>query len=122
MKIHPATANVTAPLECSLCLNVGTNCWSNELSIFLTVYCVDSAVGGLERLYHLLLPGGWRSIKGKRDSHLSLHMGQPSVFKSTRHFNDPVLLLNGAIYDVFTDCLKLYLEVPELCVLYLGFH
>lgn len=76
------------PYQCSLCLNVGMNCWSNELSIFLTVYCVDSTVGGLECLYHLLLPGCWRSIKGKRDSQLKL--GQLSVFKSTRHFNDPV--------------------------------
>lgn len=77
-------------------------------------------MGGLECLYHLLLPGCWRSIKGKRDSQLKL--GQLSVFKSTRYFNDPVLQLNGAIYDVLTDCLKPFLEVPELCVLLLGLH
>lgn len=100
--------------QCSLCLKVA--CWSNELSFFLTVYSVDSIVGGLERLYHLLLPGGWRSVKGKRDSLLQLHIGQRSMFRSMRHFNDPVLQLNGTIYDVFTDWVFIFVSLFTKCL------
>jgi len=64
---------------------------SDELSIFSAVYGVDRSVGGLERLHHLLLPGGWRSDEGNSQ------MGQLSMFKSIRHFNDRVLQINGTI-------------------------
>lgn len=70
------------PLEvCNYCLismwssRWNVFCVSTKLCIFLTVYSMDSSVGGLECLPHLFLPGGWRTVKGKIDTLFWGHTG-----------------------------------------------